>query len=191
MAAGTWKTNADLILDVRDLGYLPGHVCDSTWGRGRWWTYWTPDEFTKHDLFTLDGVDFRHLPEADETFDTVAYDPPYKLNGTPALGDFDNAYGVDVPDTWQGRMECMADGLRECARVLKMGGFLIAKCMDMVSSGAVRWQTDAFSEIAHLELSLEKVDSFNFPNYRAQPEGRKQVHARRNFSTLQVFRKGR
>ena len=190
MAHGDWTSNAHLIADVARLGYLPGHVLDPTWGRGRWWQVWQPEKLTSHDLFTRDGVDFRYLPESAETFDSIAFDPPYKLNGTPALGDFDNAYGVDVKNDRESKHQCIRDGMTECTRVLRFGGFLLLKCMDQVEGGKVRWQTDIFTTHA-VSLGLEKVDSFNFPSYRAQPEGRGQQHARRNFSTLMVFTKGR
>jgi hypothetical protein len=190
LAAYNWATNAALIADVAKLGYVTGHVLDPTWGRGGFWTVLEPEKLTRHDFFTLDCVDFRALPHPDGMFATVVFDPPYKLNGTPALGDFDNHYGVDVPGTWQGRMRSILDGTVECARVVEPRGHLLVKCMDQVCSGLVRWQTDEVTRTAE-SLGLRKVDRFDFlGGGRPQPLGRQQKHAYFRGSTLLVFRKG-
>jgi hypothetical protein len=83
----------------------------------------------------------------------------------------------------------MVDGLTECSRVLKIGGHLLAKCMDQVCSGQVRWQTDVLTARA-VELGHRKVDRFDLlGGGRPQPNGRGQVHAYGRPSTLLVFRK--
>lgn len=78
-AATPWRNNAELIRDIAELGYIKkdDYTLDPTYGRGKWWDLWRPDNLVIHDLYTVDGVDFRELPEADGTFDVVAYDPPY------------------------------------------------------------------------------------------------------------------
>lgn len=108
-------------------------------------------------------------------------------SGTPASGEFDERYGVDVISTWQERHELIRAGITECARVLRAGGMFLLKCQDQVCSGHVRWQTDEFTRHAE-SLGLVKVDRFDLIGGRPQPEGRRQVHARRNTSTLLVFR---
>ncbi len=185
LAATAWPTNAAMIADVARLGYLDGRVLDPTYGRGKWWTVWRPAELVTHDL-RLDGVDFRHLPEPDGHFNAVAFDPPYKLNGTPT-DKVDAPYGVDVVDTREGRHQLIREGITECARVLAPEGYLLVKCQDQVEGGKVRWQTRMFAD--HGEgLGLALIDSLLMLAYRAQPHGRRQVHARRNLSTLLVFR---
>jgi hypothetical protein len=184
-----WRTNADMIADVAMLGYLHGHVLDTTWGRGRFWTAWQPAQLTAHDRLTLDGVDFCSLPYDDDLFDAVVLDPPYKLTGAPSLGDFDNRYGIDVPLRWQDRMQHIGDGVVECARVTKPRGYLLVKCQDQVCSGEVRWQTDIVTEIA-TRANCKKIDRFDLPyRGRPQPRGRTQKHAHGRSSTLLVFRK--
>lgn len=187
LAATRWPANADLIVACAELGYLRAdwRTLDPTWGRGRWWTKWTPADLVTHDL-KLDGVDFRHLPHRDGEFDAVAFDPPYKLNGTPT-GDVDERYGVDVVRSWQDRHRLIRDGITECARVLRRDGVLLLKCQDQVCSGHVRWQTDEFTRHAE-SFGLVKVDRFDLLGGRPQPQGRRQIHARRNTSTLLVFR---
>lgn len=187
-AAFAWRTNAALIADVARLGYITGHVLDPTWGRGLFWTKFEPERLTRHDLL-LDGIDFRDLPYPDGTFETVVYDPPYKLNGTPALGDHDNRYGVDVPATWQGRMRSILEGAAECARVVAPTGHLLVKVMDQVCSGEIRWQTDEVTKTVE-PRGFRKIDRLDFlGGGRPQPPGRRQLHAHSRPSSLLVFRK--
>lgn len=181
--------NADLVLRLRKLGYLRDdwRILDPTYGRGRWWSKWTPTDLVAHDLKT-DGVDFRALPHVDGEFDAITFDPPYKLNGTPS-GEMDEAYGVDTPAGWQGRHALIRIGIDECARVLKPGGILIVKCQDQVCGGQVRWQTRVFADYAEMAHDLKLVDMLHVSSMREQPPGRRQEHARRNYSTALVFKK--
>lgn len=202
MAAGTWANNAELIRDaVVPLGYLRDNwlTLDPTYGLGRFWTLWRPRVLIGLDLDPAKcltpgppGVDFRELHHLwpVPTFDAVVFDPPYKLNGTStgkgaAASDAD--YGVD---RWMGvaeRHQLIADGITECTRVLRPGGMLLVKCQDQVNGGKVRWQTRIFAD--HAEgLGHRLVDRFDLASYRAQPAGRRQLHARRNTSALLVFR---
>jgi hypothetical protein len=183
LGATAWPTNAALIADVARLGYLQRDwkVLDPTYGLGSWWKDFRPKRLVKHDL-RLDGVDFRKLPHRDRSFDAVAFDPPYKLNGTPS--EPDERYGADVVDTWQGRLKLIDEGIVECARVTDK--YLLVKCQDQVCSGKIRWQTHRFTDTAE-SCGLTLVDSFLMLGHRAQPDGRRQVHAYRNYSTLLVF----
>ena len=62
----------------------------------------------------------------------------------------------------------------------------MAKCMDQVCSGRVHWQTHMMA--AHAEaLGCRLVDSILVLGEREQPSGRRQVHVRRNYSTLLVL----
>lgn len=51
-----------------------------------------------------------------------------------------------------------------------------------------RWQTIEFTNHA-VGLGSRLVDQLHLPSYRPQPAGRRQVHARRNYSTLLVLQK--
>lgn len=175
-----------MIADVAQLGYITGTVLDVTYGNGTFWKYWTPPVLITHDL-AIDGVDFRKLPEPDASVDCVVLDPPYKLNGTPALGEFDERYGISVM-TWQQRHMMIARGIREAERVLRVTGHLLLKCQDQVCSGHVRWQTFEFTERA-MSFGFRLVDRFDMlGKARPQPKGRRQVHAQGRPSTLLVFK---
>lgn len=192
VAAAPRTTNADLIVDCRDLDYLrPDDLTlDATFGRGTWWTRWAPERLVTSDLAAgapMLRADFTRLPFPDRTFDAVAYDPPYKLNGTPDTEtDVDERYGVGRSTRWQDRMELMRDGLADCARVARRT--LLVKCQDQVCSGQVRWQTLAMIDAAEVR-GFDLVDMLHMLGGRPQPAGRRQVHARRNYSTLLVFQR--
>lgn len=200
MAAGDWNTNADMVVDVERLGYLQREwlTLDCTYGLGRFWKRWRPDRLLRHDIApecAPDGpVDARHLPYRSGVFDAAVVDGPYKLNGTTS-GASDQSYGVHVPASRDGRHELICDMIAEAVRVLRPptvrparpGGVLLVKCQDQVNGGRNRWQTRIFSDHAE-SLGCRLVDQLHLRSYRPQPPGRRQVHARRNYSTLLVFR---
>lgn len=191
LAFTRYRTNAELILALRDLGYLHADwlTLDPTWGRGTFWKLWRPDRLITHDL-EPDGIDFRDMAYPDDHFDAVVFDPPYKLNGKPTEA-VDARYGVaGAYQSVEDRHWMIKNGITECIRVLKPGGYLMVKAQDQVSGGKVRWQTIEFSR--HAELwGAELVDMLHFESYRPQPEGRAQHHARRNYSSMLVCRKDR
>lgn len=191
-AAQHWATNGWMIADCAKLGYIKGRVLDPTYGRGTWWSVFRPPGLVASDLDPSGGaqafVDFRALPHEDNTFDTVAYDPPYKYNGTPTPA-VDDRYGVGESEKWRDRWELICEGFIECARVLKSGGRLLAKCQDQVCSGQVRWQSHGLVDLGLYGLGLTLVDELIYLGGRPQPPGRRQVHARRNYSNLLVFSK--
>ena len=181
-----------MIKDVARLGYLrrEWRTLDPTYGLGNFWTEWQPEVLHKSDKYTatigVNDDDFRNLMWTSGSFDAVVFDPPYKLNGTPSPEE--KRYGVEAPARWQDRIHLIIEGLVECARVLKPKGFLLVKCMDQVVSGKVVWQTDIVTNVVK-EEGLVKVDRLDFlTDPRPQPHSR-QVHARRNYSSLLIFQK--
>jgi hypothetical protein len=185
LATDRWPTNAHLIADVAKLGYLDGHVLDATYGEGNFWTEWQPERLTTMDMYKPADVraDFRCLPFGDRAIDAVVFDPPYKLSGKPALGQFDYRYGIDRPMKFRERMALILDGAVECARVA--GERLLVKCQDQVVSGNVVWQTDDVTMLLDA-YGFRKIDRFNFI-YTPRPQEGRQVHARNNTSQLLVF----
>jgi hypothetical protein len=186
-----WKNNATLIADGVAPLYLPADavVLDPTYGKGGFWKKYRPPKLIAHDL-KLDGVDFTALPEADDSVDVVAFDPPYKLNGTPT-DEIDECYGVDEKATIAERHWLIEAGIVECTRVLRPGGLLLLKCQDQVSSGRANWQADDVTAWCR-RGDLEKIDRFGVLRPRPQPmEGRTQRHAHGQPSFLLVFRKPR
>ncbi len=191
MAAHRWPTNAAMIVDVQRLGYLPGRVLDPTYGRGRWWTDWQPDELITHDL-KLDGVDFRDLPHRTGEFDSAVFDPPYVALGgrrTSTVGDFNDRYGLhSTPRRPEDLHEqLLAPGLTEVARTVAVGGYVSMKCKDYINGRRfrphVRWICN------HAEaIGLTQVDQLEHITGTGPQSQITQEHARRNHSTLLVWR---
>lgn len=130
--------NADLIAAVAPL-YLTGSVMDVTYGRGLWWSTFRPPDLIAHDLDPVkgDGVDFRALPEADQSVDTVCFDPPYLPQGGDASSSsttpaFTQAFGL-VSISRDGLLDLFDAGLAECARVARR--WVLVKCTDFVNGG--------------------------------------------------------
>ena len=88
------------------------------------------------------------------------------------------------------RMRLLVLGASAALWCVKVGGTLLVKCQDQVCSGQVRWQTREF--LAHAEsLGCRLVDMLHLQSYREQPPGRKQLHARRNYSTMLILEVGK
>lgn len=130
-------TNADLIAAVAPL-YLTGSVCDVTYGLGGWWRRYRPTELVAHDLDPArgDGVDFAALPELDDTYDAVCFDPPYIPQGgydTSTQRDFADRFGL-TSRSRSALWSLIDSGLAECARVSRR--WVLTKCADFVSGGS-------------------------------------------------------
>lgn len=201
LARDDWATNGHLIADVARLGYLRPEwtTLDPTYGEGTFWSVWKPTVLIGTDINPAksmwgraDGygtpVDFTDMPFHDQFFGAVVFDPPYKLNGTPTdTGGIDERFGVDDAKPWRERMALMRSGVNECARVSRH--MLLVKCQDQVVSAKIRWQTIAMRDEL-LPLGFDLRARFDFPSYRAQPSGRRQVNPAAVSSQLLVFQRG-
>jgi hypothetical protein len=191
---GDRTSNAELMRDCKQLGYLDGLVLDMTYGLGRFWKLHRPRALITNDIDeTTDAMwhlDFTMLPCSNETFRAVVFDPPYKLNGTGGSHPSDKGYGVADSLSVESRMDLIFDGVTEGARVLAPSGHLLVKCQDQVVSGHKVWQTWLITD-AGQSLGLRLVDMLHVQSYRPQPAGRRQLHSRGDYSSLLVFKKGK
>jgi hypothetical protein len=193
-------TNGVLIATVARLGWLgepDDTVLDMTYGEGKWWTVLKLRNLIAHDL-ALDGVDFRHLPEADQSVRTVCYDPPYITTGseeTSTLDDFYDRYGLGQIRGWQNLRQLIADGLAEAARVVMPGGYVLVKCEDYTESDGKRfnyvWLVNT-AETLGLELQ-DRVIHYTGPGPQPKQNRdgspRRQVHVREAASFLCCFKR--
>lgn len=185
------RTNGELMAQCAELGYLPGTVLDMTYGLGAFWNRYRPhtliamDRYAGHVDLTADAI---CLPFANASIATVVYDPPYKLNGTSTgygLGAMDERYGVHgsyVPAA--ARHALLLDGVSEALRVATR--YVLVKCADQISSGRYNAQTFMVWQRA-MEHGATMVDMLHVVGGREQPSGTRQLHARRNYSSLLVF----
>lgn len=191
-AATKWPTNADMIVDIVELGYIKPDdiVVDLTYGRGLWWSKYRPAALTANldsdaafsdaDLSLLGGSwlsrDFRDLGMAflSDFYDVAVFDPPYVAMGgreTSGLPDFMDRFGLKdaavTPELLQADNEL---GLREAMRVTKPGGLILAKCAPYISSG-VRKDGDWWARDAALAMGLTIEDMLiHVGDVRAQPK---------------------
>lgn len=206
-----WRTNAEMILDLVKLGYLKSSdkVLDPTFGEGKWWTLWRPDDLTARDRKLDNKFDFRDTEFDDNSFDAITFDPPYVCAGgrkTSTLGiapdgessDFHWRYGMHTaPTTPQGVQQQINDGLIECDRLVKPGGYVLVKCTNYIISG--KYWPGVFKTIHFaFQVGYELVDElYHLSSPRPQPKNRtrkdgtpvRQQHSRNNYSTLLVLKK--
>lgn len=193
-SATRWPTNADMIVDIVELGYIrpTDRVIDLTYGQGLWWAkYDHPGEFvanivTGDDLMEgrvcskpfgfVCNVDYRRL-DGDawtDSFDVVAFDPPYVAmggRGTSTMTAFMGAYGLfcaaATPELLQADNNL---GLATAWNICKPGGLVLAKCAPYISSG-VRKDGDWWTRDAALELGFKIEDMLiHVGDVRAQPK---------------------
>ncbi|HEY7413919.1 MAG TPA: hypothetical protein VH593_01905 [Ktedonobacteraceae bacterium] len=183
-----WRDNAALINDVRKLGYLHNGmaILDATYGRGGWWREWNPPSLVRF------AGDFTDLPYEDGDFDAVVFDPPYVSIGgreTSGLKEKHARYGNDrTPKSPLELQRVMNVGLHECRRVVVVGGLVLMKCMDYVSSGRM-WMGTYWTVHEAFSMGMTVVDKFVYVNNGSpQPRERMQIHSRSNYSVLYVFR---
>lgn len=194
LAATEWANNAALIRDCAELGYLreEWRTLDPTYGSGRWWSLWRPNDLvTYHDK--VDGSDFRCLPHPDNSFDAIAYDPPYVSVGgrkTSGIHGMYDGYGlINAPNSPAGVQQLINDGLTEMYRLVKPKGNVLVKCQSYISSGKY-WPGAQLTWQHAMDLGFKLTDVLqHISGQRPQPFGRRQVHARNNYSTLYVLTK--
>lgn len=182
LAASSWPSNAEMIVDVVELGFIrpTDTVIDLTWGSGIWWKkYRHPGPFIAvcnderkdgtlktpplADNITVATADYTALDESvfpTGMADVTVFDPPYVSIGgreTSTIPKFLESYGLrDAASHPRALHAYNMFGLCEACRITKPGGIVLVKCMDYVSSGktqqATRWMLDDAEEETPLRL---------------------------------------
>jgi len=188
------RSNAELMAECAELGYLDGTVLDMTYGMGAFWRRHEPqrliamDRYVTHRFRLNVLADATCLPFDNRSVDSAVFDPPYKLNGTstdigPSM--LDARYGVGGSYTPAAvRHALLLDGTSEALRVARR--YVLVKCADQISSGKYNAQTFMVWNRA-MEHGATMVDMLHVMGSREQPYGTRQLHARRNYSSLLVF----
>lgn len=206
LSAKAWKDNAELIAEVAAFWNFDEHATyglDLTYNTGKWWKKWRPYALDKNDMDLRFGdfhFDYRvGFPWLGESFDLVAFDPPYVSSGgreTSTIGDMNTAYGIgESARTPEENQEWINLGLTEAVRLCRVGGFALCKVQDYRSSG--KMFLGAHYTLAHaLTLPVEVEAIYHHVGKaRAQPKTnpngtpRPQKSPRNNSSTLYLFRK--
>jgi tRNA G10 N-methylase Trm11 len=174
-----------LIKDVVALYFYEGNkVADVTFGKG---VFWKDVDQSKFDIVGTDlkqGVDFRHLPYPDKSFDHSVIDPPYaRIKNLKCMQDcYHTARDIRHTEI----IQLYNDGLNELTRITKKGGFILCKCQDEIYGCKQKWSHIEIFDIAKC-LGLYPKDLFILVNTKRPKPVYKQQHARKNHSYLWVF----
>lgn len=194
LACTEWAANSELIAAVHEVGYIrdDDQVLDVTYGRGLFWTEYRPARLVAHDLHTLDGVDFRDLPEPDEFADVTVIDAPFVPKGGTEhehTAEFRDRYGLNGAPVHRTELtHLMMDGLAECVRVTRRGGARAGQ-VSAVSVGQVFHNMPAIV-CRHAEgLGLRQIDQAIMRRRPGPTSAQVFNHLRANYSVLLVFQR--
>jgi hypothetical protein len=195
LSVHAWRDNADMIATaVAPLGYIGADVLDLSYGLGNFWTDHRLSMLTANDVHPAKG-DHSYSVYDDPPgcwvgrFATTVWDGPYKLSGRPALGEFDERYGVDHYQAVESRMGLLRIGAIRAVECTRPGGTVLIKCQSQIVSGRRYNQIEELTRVVEA-AGARYADEFHLTyRPRPQPPGRRQVHARSNSSCLLVFRK--
>jgi hypothetical protein len=194
-------TNAELFPEVLRIYAQPGsRILDMTYGNGVFWKKVEPiycAEF--NDLFNQKAEyreDFRSTSWPDGSFDVVVLDPPYMFGAGGKDSVMDTQYKngkYRENDVYKGVaaiVQLYREGMTEARRILKHGGYLMVKCMDLIQGGKQHRIHFSLLDVAVKELGMVDEDLFVLVS-NGNPIMRHsyQLHARKNNSFLWVFRK--
>lgn len=189
----SWPTNADLIADVAELGYIGERVLDLSYGRGVFWRKWKPKTLISNDIDTTTAAQHNHDVTVGmplvwlDNFDTVVWDGPYRLSGKRDH-PMDERYGTggdyrSVKDT----QTLLEAGVAQAFACTHEGGTVLVKAQNQVSGGKKRWQVRNLAVYAESCGGIQIDEFWMISSPRKQPPGRGQKTARSNASCLMVF----
>lgn len=194
-----WGTNGALIADVARLGWLTNTpTLDATYGKGNFWTEWTPDDLTTNDINPERRADHQWdwtqpIPTT-ETWPQIVFDPPYRnQGGAPTSSDhtdITDRFGLTANTTPYQILDDMRRGIANLLPLLGRQGTFAMKCADWVNGGRLhrgRYQMEKALEANGLRV----VDEFIFLNNGSSQDASKtQLTARSNCSNLLIARRG-
>lgn len=202
--------NADVFPKILALHVPKGSkIADVTFGNG---VFWKKVNLADYDLVPSDiatGIDCRHLPYDDESFDALVLDPPYAEGllrsshkaGNGSQSAFRSYYSNGDENTnltkeeqkntpkWHAAVrDLYFRAAEEAWRVLKPEGVFIVKCQDEVSANK-QWLTHVEIINKCTEIGFYAKDLFVVTRANRPVVARliRQVHARKNHSYFLVF----
>ena len=191
--------NSEVFSDIVGLYLKEGQtIADPTYGKGRFWTKIDKTKYNglysdlKVGLDCKGGIDCRNLPYEKDSIDALVIDIPYRAHHKGrAIKGFDEGYNLDNSGLYLNSdvLNLYEGGMREAYRVLKLKGFLILKCQDMIESSKQHWNHITLYQKA-LEIGFSAEDLLVVVNNKKLlVTSYTQVHARKNHSYFWVFKK--
>ncbi len=193
-----FSSQSDLLAAIMEL-YNNGEPfeADVTYSTGRFYKT-IPTPRLKYDIHPqvagVEKADACHLPLADASLSSLVFDPPFVIKNVQRqnghLGVIEtrfSGYGT-ARDLYAFYRESLA----EFRRVLKPGGLLVVKCMDVVSGGRQHWSEYEIMRKA-FDLGFECIDKFILVSHHPiwSPNMLRQRHARKVHCFFDIFRKPR
>ncbi len=142
-------SNEEMFARILDLYGRPRMtIADVTYGKGVFWRNVNTADYGFLPTDATSGIDCRDLPYDDEWLDMLVFDPPYRYVERRTVNGhtheqyqleslrFEQRPGID------GVLDLYRDGIKEAARVVKRGGFLVVKCQDTAGDGKQTWMHD-------------------------------------------------
>lgn len=192
-------TNDELFPSVLRLYVSPGsRIADVTYGRGVFWRKVNTKEYDFYPSDIMTGIDCRHLPYDDSSFDCIVFDPPYMHTpgGTAHIShqNFEQYYQNNATASEKKYHEAVLDlyfqAAIEAHRVLKPGGIYIVKCQDEVCANKQRLtHVEIINELSTKGFLVEDLFVLIRTNRPGVSRIIQQRHARKNHSYFLVFRK--
>lgn len=168
-------------------------VLDLTYGKGTFWKWNWGDklggDLDANDLFAefpdempwgiqYRSDDFTAMPDADNHFDLVVFDPPFTAQGPNKKTDerHNDRYGSTrdlpgAPRNIHDVHQMLTLGIHEACRIAQ--SYVIVKTQSVVESGRLHSSVDlAMNEIVASGFNITQTIRFFAPR-RAQPEGRR------------------
>ena len=193
--------NSEIFPEVLSL-YVPdgSMVADVTYGKGVFWKNVPAKKYRLHHTDLVNGIDCRHLPYADASFDCIVLDPPYMHTpgGTAHSShqNFEGYYknngtGNETGEKYhEAVLALYYKASAEALRVLRPSGFFIVKCQDEVCANKQRLtHVELINECSRIGFIVEDLFVLTRNNRPGMSRVIKQVHARKNHSYFLVFRK--
>lgn len=188
--------NADLMEQVASLWIANNDVVvDATYGKGVFWRRSDQmADFTLRVYDRLTGHDLRSLPEEDDSVDVLVLDPPYRpTHGSKGFAGRDGMMtnyqlGLDDLHTINDVLALYRGGVQEAWRVLRPGGRIMVKCMDLSISSRLHLATLDVLEIIR-DQGFKLADQFILVPKAGKlpsPQWKGQERARRSHSVLWV-----
>jgi len=192
-----YQKQEDILKAIQQLYCPNGFQCDITFGNGAFYST-LPAPFYCFDVEPLSrGVvkaDSRNIPLPESAVQSVVFDPPF-LTYIKSGREHNSIMGKRFSGYWKySELEEHYRGtLKEAHRVLKVGGFLIFKCQDIIHNhkmhcthfNVIKWALEQNLELEDLFI----LEAKNRIPVRAAKHGRQtQRHARIHHSYFLVFK---